>query len=396
MRLDEFAGEVTISSEQAVTFIKNWFRPDDKIAISGLRSERSGGLDSVAQSMTAQEFIDTTDDDALRGLVFDDDGGKWNIYVSVSPVKEDVTLKQRGTKLNMAYLPGVWADIDVQDGGFESQEILMDWLDTLELKPTMICSSGSSGVHAYWKFSWNERVPAPVLKNDENLAESWWSYLNEAAGEGRAIDKLVDCTRILRLPGTLRFPKSDDRKSSKIGRAELLEVHPERVYTSDRVREVSAAAAEKYANRRAETIKRDAQQRMDVDEIAAGLINADGKGKWGFLQAAAFVEDYVNDNWSWNAILEPHGWKFRRELYDGSHEWARPGQNDRSAVTNFENSPVMSLLSWSESTNLADLRDAGIPLTKYRVALRLMFDDDRAAMLHYIANEQKSLVGEGS
>jgi hypothetical protein len=48
----------------------------------------------------------------------------------------------------------------------------------------------------------------------------------------------------------------------------------------------------------------------------------------------------------------------------------------------------------SESTGLADLKDAGVPLTKYTVALRLMFADDEAAMTQYVVEEQKALATE--
>lgn len=393
MKLNDLAGEVRISSEDAINFVQAWFKPDDKICISGLKAERTGGLDAVAQSMTAREFIDTTNDEALDSLIFDEDGGRWNIYVSVSPIKDDVALRSRGTKSNVEYIPGVWADIDVQDGGFESQESILEWLDTLELEPTIIASSGSSGLHVYWRLRWDEQ-------GDEKLVDAWWSYLDEMAGD-RSIDKLVDSTRILRLPGTVRFPKKDERKSNKIGAVQLLKVNDVR-YSVARIRGVSADALAKKALVRKKTIQRDAERRMEVDEFARSLLSADSGNRWGLLQAVSTMEDYVNDNWDWAHILEPFGWKFRRTLYDGSKEWARPGQNDRSAVVDYADSytgvisPVMSLLSMSESTGLADLKDAGIPLTKYRVALRLHYDDDEQAMIQDLIEQQREQLQQES
>ena len=169
MKLDDYAGEVRISSEDAVAFVKTWFKPTDRICISALRSEGTGGVDAVAQTMTAREFIETTDDKALEAVIFDpEDGSRWNLYISVSPVKEDVQLRRRGTKSNVDYIPGVWADIDVQQGGFESEEVLLGWLDALALPPSIICSSGSSGVHAYWRLKWSE-------EGDEKLVDAWCS-----------------------------------------------------------------------------------------------------------------------------------------------------------------------------------------------------------------------------
>lgn len=381
MKLDDYAGEVSVSADDAIAFVKAWFHPEDKIAISGLKSERTTGMDALAQSITAREFIETTTDEALESLVFDDDGGKWNIYVSVSPVKDDVSLKKRGTKSNVKYVPGVWADIDVQDGGFESQESILSWLDTLELAPTMVCSSGSSGVHAYWRLKWDE-------VGTEQLVDSWWSYLDDMAGD-RSIDKLIDITRILRLPGTLRFPKKDERKNNKIGRVSILRNNADNRYTVEQISSVSAESMAKKASVRKKTIQQDAERRTNVDEIARGLLEG-APGKWALLQAVSTLEDYVNDNWDWARILEPYGWKFRRVLSDGSKEWARPGQNDRSAVLDYNGSPIMSLLSMSRETGLHDLKDAGIPLSKYRVALRLMFDDNEEAMVHYVLDQQKA------
>jgi hypothetical protein len=383
MKLSDYAGEVRISSNDAKNFVQSWFKADDKICISGLRSERSGSMDAVSQSMTAREFVSTTDDKSLEDTVFGEDGSMWNIYISVCPIKEDVTLKQRGTKSNVDYVPGVWADLDVKEGGFSSQKEILKWLNELELLPTIICSSGSSGVHAYWKLRWDE-------KGNEALVDSWWSYLDEMAGE-RKIDKLIDITRILRLPGTIRFPKKEET-SGKLGSVSIISIYPERRYSVSQLQDVSKDAMARKAAERKRTIAKIAERRAKVDEMARGLI--DTSSRWGYLQAIAHVEDYVNENWQWGHILEPFGWKYRRTLSDGSKEWARPGQSDRSAVVDFEGSPVMSLLSMSEATGLSDLKDAGVPLTKYTVALRLMFNDDEERMTQYVIDEQKALATE--
>ena len=383
MKLSDYAGEVRISSNDAKNFVQAWFKADDKICISGLRSERSGSMDAVSQSMTAREFVSTTDDQSLEDTVFGEDGSNWNIYISVCPIKEDVTLKQRGTKSNVDYVPGVWADLDVKEGGFSSQKEILKWLDGLALQPTIVASSGSKGVHAYWKLRWDE-------KGNEALVDSWWSYLDEEAGE-RKIDKLVDITRILRLPGTIRFPKKEE-SSGKLGSVSIIYVYPERRYSVQQIQDVSKEAMARKAAERKRTIAKIAERRAKVDEMARGLI--DVNNHWGYLQAIAHVEDYVNENWQWAHILEPHGWKYRRTLPDGSKEWARPGQSDRSAVVDFEGSPVMSLLSMSEATGLADLKDAGVPLTKYTVALRLMFNDDEERMTQYVVDEQNALATE--
>lgn len=383
MKFSDIAGEVDVSSNDAKLFIQTWFKGEDKICISGLRSERTGSMDAVSQSMTAWEFVTSSDDSSLSDLVFDDDGSKWNIYVSVCPIKEEVSLKQRGTKSNVAYVPGVWADLDVKPGSFSSQEEILEWLQTLALEPTITVSSGSSGVHVYWRLKWDQ-------KGSEDLADSWWAYLNEQAGD-RSIDHLVDVTRILRLPGTIRFPKKDE-DSQKLGPVRILKLHTdqEHRYTTDEIWAISAAAMNRKNEQRRKTIREIAERRLRSDEAARALL--DVNTKWGYLQAHAYVEDYVNENWDWANILEPYGWKYRRTLSDGSKEWARPGQNDRSAVVDYEGSPVMSLLSMSEATGLVDLKEAGVPLTKYTVALRLMFNDEEEEMIRYVVNEQQGYM----
>ena len=128
---------------------------------------------------------------------------------------------------------------------------------------------------------------------------------------------------------------------------------------------------------------------MSVDELAKSMIDRPEVGRWELLQAVSNVEDFVNDHLSWSDILTPHGWKFRRQQGDGSKEWARPGQNARSAVTDYQGSPVMSLLSMSPATRMSDLLDAGIPLTKYRVLLRLEYDDDEEKLIIDMVDQMK-------
>lgn len=372
MKFTEIAGELDISPSTAITFIQSWFAPEDRITVVGRRTIRTGSLDVVSQTMAASELVESLNDQLLESLIFDPDGSSYNLYIGVCPVTEDLGLFKRGTKDNIAYVPGVWADIDIKDGGFESEESILRWLMSLPIRPSIICGSGSGGVHAYWRLHWGER-------GDEDLVERWWAYLDEMAGE-RSIDKLVDSTRILRIPGSVYFPKAD-AASSALKMVKLIDA-PGITYPKQLLLDISADAFQRRLEKRNRLRTQDAQSRLDTDELARKLMSTE-MGRWALMKAIARVEDYINQEMDWFNILVPFGWTHRKCYSDGTNEWARPGQNDRSAVTDYEGSPVMSLLSTSEDTGLADLRDAGIPLTRHRVLLRLHFNDDQEALVKF-------------
>ena len=374
MKLSDLTGQVKISAYHATTFVSTWFDPEDKFVIVGRRTEKTGRHDTLSQSMLAKEFAAMTDED-LEGMIFDEDGGKWNLYFGVCPIKEDVDYNKRGTEDNIEYVTGVWADIDIKATGFGSLEEILEFLYGLSLQPTIVVGSGSGGVHAYWKL-------APGEKGDKELVDRWWSYLDEAAGD-RKIDKLIDLTRILRMPGSVYFPKTGT--DTKVGTVEIL-YKLDKTYTIEEIYAISAKAFTTKHERRKSVIVRDANARLDMDSFARTALEAHGGNRWKLLRAISEMEDFVNQKMSWAEILEPYGWTWQRTLRDGSNEWARPGRDERSAVVDFEDSPVMSLLSMAEETGLSDLKDAGIPLTKFRVLRRLRFEDaeDTTPMLNWI------------
>lgn len=373
MKLSDLTGEVKISSYHSSTFIGEWFEPTDKIVIVGRRSVKTGKYDTISQSMTAEEFCQVTDE-TLESLIFEEDGSKRNLYFGVCPIIDDVSVTRRGTEANISHVPGVWADIDVKEGGFSSPYEIFQFLYGLALQPTFVVGSGSGGVHAYWKLASGE-------KGDKELVERWWSYLDESAGE-KSIDKLVDLTRILRIPGTVYFPK--EGSGAKIGAVEILYKLPN-TYTIEQIKSVSEEAFRLKGERRKRTIDDDSNRRMDMGAIARKVIN--GNNRWSDLRAASEVEDFVNNHMTWDEILIPHGWQYLRPRSDGSREFARPGRDEKSAVVDFEGSPVMSLLSTSEETGLSDLLDARIPLTRFRVMLRLQYNDDPNDMIEDLKDQ---------
>lgn len=382
MKFDDVVGEIRISSEETKAFLRSWFKPEDKIVIVGRRSVKSGNLDTLSQSVDTTEFISSLTDESLRELIFEKDGSMWNLYFGVSPVKGEISLQRRGTEDNVSYLPGVYADIDIKEKGFTTQGDILSFLASLALEPTMVVGSGSGGVHAYWRLNWEE-------EGFKELIERWWSYLDVSAGE-RGIDKLIDMTRILRIPGSVYFPK--EGSNGKIGSVRLLSNSGKR-YSSKELFTVSDEAYQLKQQKRAKTIEKESTLRYNVGNLIKDAMAGTQGNNWRLLRAASMLETFVNEEMSWEEILSPHGWTFLRTLRDGSKEFARPGRNERSAVMDYEGSPVMSLLSRSEDTGLADLLDARVPLTRYRTLLRLTYNDREDLMVEDLINRMSTSKG---
>ena len=133
-----------------------------------------------------------------------EDGAKFDLYFGVSTLKEVPPTGKRGGLKNVDRVPGVWADLDVKPGGFETEAEILALLDKVPIEPTAIVLTGSGGVHAYWRFT------TPVhCELGGKLSLMWWSLLSELAAPV-GIDRLCDPSRILRIPGTLRWPKKTD------------------------------------------------------------------------------------------------------------------------------------------------------------------------------------------
>ena len=366
MRLGDYLGDLQVSAEQAKAFIGSWFRADDLVVLPAVRTERRGKYDVITQTMTAQELYDSLDDETLRSLSILEDGSLYNLYINVAPVNRVLGLQERGTVKEVARIPGVWVDFDVKPGCFDSREQILEFIsEKVPLRPTILVGSGSGGIHAYWKVD-----DYPTL--DKKMLEQWWGYIAELA-EGHSIDKLLDTARMLRLAGAIYFPKKGSGSPTAMN--VLIEANTNS-YTTQQIFELAKGSYERQVEKRKALIARDKEIQFNVS--MATYIRGN---KWKKAMAAANMEDWVNENMSWFEILEPYGWTHLRVLNDGSNEWARPGRNERSAVCDFEGSPVMSLLSTSEDTDLSDLLDAHIPLTKFRVLLRLKYDDNEMAMV---------------
>jgi len=376
MKFNDVAGSIDIDPTHLTNFVRTWFHPDHMVVVSGI-SVDAPSKRVLSQTVPATELATMSAEDIQ--LLCMEDGKKYNTYLSCFPVKEDNSVSDnvysRGNKDDIKEVFGVYADLDVKEGCFESKEEIRDFLFSLDILPTMIVDNGRfGGVHAYWRLHSGHTT-------DEDMIMKWWCYLTSKTS--RNIDRLKDSTRMLRLPSGIYWNKEGGADTVKL-------VYVGSTYSEE---DLLALAQGPYEERQAKinaTIDREYQSRQAIGPMAVEIFsnyNNSGYTSWSTRIAVSKLEQIINDSLSWDEILAPHGWTHLRELRDGASEWARPGQNRRSAVTDFthgngKTSNVMSLLSSSEDTGLLDLMDAKIPLTKYRVHLRLSYRDDEVAMLN--------------
>jgi hypothetical protein len=374
MKFNELAGTADVDPLHAAAHITTWFNADDSLAVVGMRADRGRHQNVMAQVLTASEFVTQLRSpegaDLLQGLCLSPDGTRWQVYVSVAAVKGDKSLTKRGMVSldQVARVPGLYVDLDVKPGSFESQEQALEFIRPLP-EPALITASGSGGLHVWWKFS----VPLPADMAAQ-IQRAWWAMLSEKAAPV-FIDHLVDASRVMRLAGTVRWPKPDE--DGRVGEVRVLHRNLQATHEPEKLKRLSRESAERREEMIRQTRARDAQRKIDLSTL--------GAGDWGRLMAIGNSEEIINDLLSWDEILTPAGWIYLREDRAGRREFARPGSSTKSATCDWPESPhVLSLHSWSPDTGLADLKEAGIVLTKYRVALRLLWHDDEKAMTDWI------------
>ena len=131
-----------------------------------------------------------------------------NAYYEVCLQSDKPDSGKRGNAEGAAVMPGCWLDLDIAGPGHKqeslpSEDDAMGFLESLELRPTMIVHSGG-GYHVYWLF---ERPWIFKSGEDNSLAQAisagFQRYVrNEGQELGWKIDTTSDLCRLLRLPGT--------------------------------------------------------------------------------------------------------------------------------------------------------------------------------------------------
>lgn len=390
MKLDGFTALASLKPEDASLLVQYWFNQDDIIVISGKRAIRQqSNVNVFSQSLTALEFVTqmSTDEgkEILRSLSYDPE--QMDVYINVgTPAKPLTDPRQRVKEDYLRRVIGIIGDFDVgKEKAFESTEQIYDFLRSLKIQPTIVVESGSGGVHAWWKFSEQNAT----IAQGKDVQHRWWAYLDKAAQDfcGARVDKLIDTARMMRLPGTVHWSRNLAGPPSVVSLS--------RVSNNPRpMMDFINASEDAWKVRLADvhkTREQDRSLKISTDEYVKML---DGN-KWEQLLAVASVEDYFNQHVTWSDILMKAGWTFTRMDSQNREEWARPGrEGEKSACVNWPESPeMMSLLSTSYDTGLLDLLDANIALTKWRVSLRLNFDDDYQAMVKWTLEQMHRARG---
>lgn len=376
---NDIAGTLTVQPLEAAQLIKRWFDPTDIVVLSGKRVDRIKGANVMSQCLPAWELIADLESDGAADILYSlaTEPVPLDLYVNVGTPRQELGgIYKRAKEEDLARVIGIVGDFDVKVGSFDSTQSILDFLSKLPLPPTMVVESGSGGVHAWWKIRHNQPVPTILGKE---VGERWWAYLNKVSTEDyRAqIDKISDTARMLRLPGTIHWPRPG---SNGVPSSVKLVMCDGPEYTIKQILDASGKAWEERLASRARTREADRKLHLDAQEYASMVSG----GRWEQMIAVSSVEQWFTENVAWESILAPAGWTFTRQGAEGRQEWARPGRDDKSAVVGWDESPdVMSLLSTSHDTGLLDLLDAGVPLTKWRVSMRLNFHDDYQSLVRW-------------
>lgn len=373
MAFKDYFGTSQIEPEQTINFVKTWFHPDDEVLIV-LMPTTTSKRGTISLSLPARDLAQASIP-AIESLSRYE-GNLYGLYFGVNPLKANhtVTRDSRGGKKDVREVYGVYADLDVKPGAFESREAIYQYLGSLGITPTAVVENGGSGgVHAYWKLDKPEDAAS-------DIGVMWWAYLDEMA-QGRDIDRLTDASRLMRLPGAVYYPKDAVGLSGTVRVVQNSGL----VYNREAIENLAQPAYERYNERKAQTKARVNENRSALPQHMLEALKAGGNNTWT-VNIAKIVLSQKIEAMDWDDILIPAGWTHIGDGEEGTRKWARPGVTRKSAHTDWNGSNVMSLHSWSEETRLADLKEAGIPLTKEVVLLRLQYNDDVAAMVADLSN----------
>ena len=403
MKFNEIAGSIAIDQSHFRKFISTWYNDGDNIVLVGIPVD--GYRRVLSQSQTKERLLNLTDEEFISITRNTESGQKFGTYLGINPIADpkEVTLYKRGTEENVRSIYGCFIDFDVNKDGkksgvFDSKNEILEFIDSLELEPTIVVDNGSAGgMHAYWRFD----EPLELGDGSEPykpLLMGWWAYLNSLTD--KSIDRLIDSTRIARLPSSIYWPT---HAGDRFDTVSVVRCSGKR-YPRQKILDLSKDAyahhnAKLNALRTSKTVDLDLTMKNYVldNNISDDIKKISRLSESNLNMVSTIIQGYINDEYDWDEILEPHGWTYLKDDSEGSSVWARPGKSDRSAVVDYKHStgvvsPVMSLLSSSEATGLSDLKEAGVPLTKMQVLLRLQYKDNVPEMISDVLRRSKRNV----
>ena len=367
---DLAGGDLVLDVDAAIKHLEWTFEPGDIVHLVNLRP-KGRGVKTTVISMGAQL------EELIEGMPEEFEGicvAPWSTYYQIAPSTEAMVGKGiRPDKSMCAGTRVLFADLDVgKSGGFKDKAEVDRFLAEIAVPPGSVVWTGSGGAHATWRLGSGVGDRLREELTGRQIGERWWTWLDSECKrlglEHVVIDRLIDLdARVLRLPGTIRFPKYEGDVTAPVI-AEYLDVED---VSYEKFYEITDATFEPYKAR--------VKARQDEDSrIVEEIVDISKRGsRWTDLIIMTQIDEWSEQYLSWEEILTEYGWTKFREGGDGSIEWTRPGGEGKSATTDWPESPgVMSLFSTDPSTGLLDLYEAEIHLTKWRVFLRLIHDDN--------------------
>ncbi|CVK18409.1 DUF927 domain-containing protein [Sporomusa sphaeroides] len=144
----------------------------------------------------------------------------------------------RGKVEDVRCITCLWADIDVKADAHKETNLpqgieeAVDFVNSFPLLPSVIINSGH-GLHAYWLLNTPWDLDEAENLRAKQLMSRFQGLLKDKGKEnGWKLDNTSDLARILRVPGTLNYKYPEQPI-----KVEILEAHPERRYTIEKVEE---------------------------------------------------------------------------------------------------------------------------------------------------------------
>lgn len=140
---------------------------------------------------------------------------KHDAYYGVGLRKADLGIYRKGTKTDVAAIPGFWLDIDIAGPGHRSERLPPDQTAALIIidkcpfpEPTLIVNTGG-GLHAYWLF---DHVFVGHVDALNRSSKAFQDAIIQSVGGKYHIDQTGNIDRVLRLPGTRNFKAEPSRE----------------------------------------------------------------------------------------------------------------------------------------------------------------------------------------
>jgi putative DNA primase/helicase len=258
------------------------------------------------------------------------DAGAKGIYMRATTIGRPLERGERGSIEDSVTLPGFWADIDLTGPGHKTNKPLPPTVEEAARiiqearlpEPTLWVHSGG-GVYPWWLFQTPIlMVNGEIVAAMQDMSERWHECLVDAAKRlGYSYGAMADLSRVLRLPGTLNRKLDDPQPRCQI-------VWDEGPRFSDEEIEAALEAAEEY--------------RTWVTPAPQPTIPRPRPADAGERPGDALANQYT-----WEEILEPHGYQFDRQQGEETY-WVRPGKNRRdghSCTTNYQGSGLLYVFS---------------------------------------------------